>query len=75
LCVFNQFFDHDSRRGNTAWALAQWQHPVAYSETLNVLHWAMHPASHRRIRMAIKVTSDLPAFFVFANNLFAHKLS
>jgi hypothetical protein len=47
---------------------------VASSKALDVLHWAMHPASHRRIRMVIKVASELPAFFVVADYLFAHKL-
>jgi hypothetical protein len=75
LCVFNQFVDNDGYRGNTVQALAQWQHLVASSEALDVLHWAMRPASHCRIRMVIKVASDLPAFFVVADYLFAHKLS
>jgi hypothetical protein len=72
---FQPIHQHDGHRGNTAQALAQWQHPVASSEALDVLHWAMHPASHRRIRMVIEVASDLTAFFVVANYLFAHKLS
>ena len=73
--MFNQFVDHDVRQGNTAQALAQWQHPVASSEALDVLHWVMRPASHRRICMVIEVASNLPAFFVIADYLFAHKLS
>jgi hypothetical protein len=73
--VFNQFVDHDVRQGNTAQALAQWQHPVPSQEALDVLHWAMRPALHCRIRMVIEVASNLPAFFVIANYLFAHKLS
>jgi hypothetical protein len=75
LCVFNTFTNHDGRRGNTAQALAQWQHPVASSEALDVLHWAMRPALHRRIGMVIKVTSNSPALFVVTDYLFAHKLS
>jgi hypothetical protein len=75
LCVFNKFVDNDGRRGNTAQALAQWQHPVASSEALDVLHWSMRPALHPRIRTVIEVASDLPAFFVVANYLFAHNLS
>ncbi len=67
--------DHDRRWNNTIQALARWQHPVASSEVLDVLHWAMCPALHRRIRMVIKVASDLPAFFVIADYLFAHNLS
>ena len=62
LCVFNKFIDHGGRRGDTAHALAQWLHPVASSEALEVLHRAMCPASYRHIRMAIKIVSNLPAF-------------
>jgi hypothetical protein len=75
LCVFNTFADHDSRRGNTAQALAQWQHPAASSEALDVLHWAMCPALPRCIGMVIEVASNSPAFFVVTDYLFAHKLS
>jgi hypothetical protein len=34
--------------------LAQWWHPVASSEALDLLHWAMHAVLYRRIVMAIK---------------------
>jgi TRAP-type mannitol/chloroaromatic compound transport system permease large subunit len=74
LCIFNEFVDHEGHQGNTAHALAQWQHPVASHEALDVLHWAMHPTSHRRTRMVTKIASDSPAFFVFADYLFAHNL-
>jgi hypothetical protein len=60
--------NYGSRRGNAnaMRALARWQHPVpvASSEAQDVLHRVMHPASHRRIRMAIKIASNLPAFFI-----------
>jgi hypothetical protein len=56
-------------------ALAQWRHPVASSEALDVLHRAIRPASYRRIRIAIKITSDLPAFFVIANSLLPTNIS
>ncbi len=56
--------DRDGRRGDTTQALAQWQHLVASSEALIVLHRAIHPASYHCIRMAIKIASDLPAFSV-----------
>jgi hypothetical protein len=69
LCVLFEFIDHGSRWGNTAQALARWQHPVAPSEVLDVLYWAMHPASYRCIRMAIEIASNLPAFFVVADLL------
>jgi hypothetical protein len=75
LCVFNKFVAHDGRQDNTVQALARWQHPVASREALDVLHWAMRPASHRRICMVIEVASNLPAFFVVADYLLAHNLS
>ena len=50
-------------------ALAQWWHPVAPSEALDMLYRAMCPASYRRIRMAIKIARDSPPFFVAANLL------
>jgi len=60
-----KFVNHDGGRlGNTVQALDQRQHPVASSETLDVLHQPMWPALYRRIRMAIEIASDLPAFFV-----------
>jgi hypothetical protein len=62
-CVLLVFFflfeivNHGSRRGNTAQALAQWQHLVALHEATDALHWAMCPASHHRICMAIVIAS------------------
>jgi hypothetical protein len=40
---------------------------VAPSEALDVLYWSMCLVSYRRIRMAIKIASYLPAFVVVAN--------
>jgi hypothetical protein len=37
--------------------------------------WLMRPASHRRIRMAIKIASNLPAFCVVLHLVFAHNVS
>jgi hypothetical protein len=54
-----------------AQALYQWRHLVASSEALDVLHWAMHPASYCRIRMAIEIASNLPAFFFVVFSLLA----
>jgi hypothetical protein len=34
--------------------LAQWRRPVASIEALDLLHWAMHAVTYRRITMAIK---------------------
>jgi hypothetical protein len=47
--------DHGGCRGNVMPALAQWRHLVASIEAWDVLHWAMCSASHRHIRVAIKI--------------------
>jgi hypothetical protein len=44
--------------------LAKWQHPVASSEALDVLYWAMCSTLHRIVPVAIEIASDFPAFFV-----------
>ena len=64
LRVLFEFVNHGSRRGDTAQAHARWRHPVASSESLDVLHWAMRPALYSCITMAIKIVVNLPAFFV-----------
>jgi hypothetical protein len=64
--------DLGGRQGNAVQALAQWRHPVASSKARDVLHWAMRPASYRRIRMVIEIASNFPAFFVVVDFLFAH---
>jgi len=69
LCCFNKFIDHGGRRGNTAQAFARWQHPVASSEVQDVLYRVIRPTSYRRIRMAIKIASNLPAFYDVTNSL------
>jgi hypothetical protein len=69
FCVFDQIVDHSGRHGNAMQALAQLRHIVASIEARDMLHRAMLPASHRRIRMAIEIASDLPAFFVVADSL------
>ena len=68
-CVFNKFIDHGGCRGDTVQALAQWQHPVAPSEALEVLYQAMRPVLYYRIRMAIEIASNMPAFFVVTDLL------
>jgi len=75
LCVLFEIVDHDGHRGNTAQALAQWWHPVALSEALDVLHRAMRLESYRCIAMAIEITRDSSAFFVAVNSLFATTIS
>jgi hypothetical protein len=39
------------------------------SEALGMLYRAMRPTSYHRIRMAIELASDSPAFFVVADLL------
>jgi hypothetical protein len=53
-------------------ALARWRHPLASSEALVVLHRAMHPASHSRIRMVVEIIVDLPAFFCRVDFVVGH---
>jgi hypothetical protein len=64
-----EIVDYGGRRGNAMRALTQWQHLVASIEAWDVLHWEMRPTSHRCIRMAIEITSNLPAFLVVADSL------
>ena len=42
--------------------LAQWRRPVASSEALDLLHWAMHAVTYRRIAMAIKMAIFVGVF-------------
>jgi len=71
---WTKIVDQGGRRGNAAMqALAQLRHPVASSEAWDVLHWAMCPASCRRIRMASKIASNLPAFSVVVLNNIGHE--
>ena len=73
--VFDQIVDHGSQHSSAMKALVRWQHPVTLSEAQDVLHRAMRLASHRRIRMTIEIASDLPAFFIVVDSLFAHNVS
>jgi len=70
-----KIIDHGGRRRNAMQALTQWRHPVASSEAQDVLHRAMRPTSHRRIRMAIEIASNSPTFYVVRDLLFAHNVS
>jgi len=70
-----EIVDHGGRRGDAMRALARWQHPLASSETLVVLHRAMRRASHRCTRMVIEIVVDLPAFFVASISLLATTIS
>jgi len=69
LCVSFEFFSHGGRWGNTSQAIDRWRHPVASSKALDVLYWAMHPASYGCIAMAIEIASKSPAFFVAIDSL------
>jgi hypothetical protein len=73
--ISTKIVDHGGRRGDAMRELARWRHPVASSEALDVVHWAMHPAWHRRIRMVIKIVVNLPAFFVASISLLATTIS
>jgi hypothetical protein len=69
LCVSFEFVNHGGCWGDTAQAINQWRHSVALSEALDVLYWAMHPASYRCIPTAIEIASNSPAFFVAVDSL------
>ena len=60
--------------GNTALALAQQQYPVASSEALDVCYWAMHPALYHRIRLVIKIASNVGVFLCISNFVVIHNL-
>jgi hypothetical protein len=71
----SKIVDHGGRRGNAMRELARWRHPLASIESLVVLHRAMRPASHRRIRRVAKIVVELPAFFVALISLLATTIS
>jgi hypothetical protein len=41
--------------------LARWWRPVAFSEALDLLHWAMHAVLYRRTTNTIKMASKVGA--------------
>jgi hypothetical protein len=63
------------RRANAVQALTRWRHPGASCKAWDVLHQAMHPALYCRIRMAIKIASNLPAFSIVVNFIVGHNCS
>jgi hypothetical protein len=71
----SEIVDHGGRRGDAIRELARWRHPLASIESLVVLHRAMRPALHRRIRRVAKILVDLPAFFVASISLLATTIS
>jgi hypothetical protein len=54
--------NHGGRRGNAAYALAQWWHLVASHEANDVLHWAMCITLYPPGGMVIKIVVDLVHF-------------
>jgi hypothetical protein len=42
--------------------LARWRRPVASSQAMDLLHWAMRAVTYRRIAMAIKMASFAGVF-------------
>jgi hypothetical protein len=44
--------------------LAQWWHPVASREALDLLHWAMCVVTYRRIAMAINMARKVGVFLI-----------
>jgi hypothetical protein len=75
LCVLFKLVNHCSRQGNMAQALAQWWHPLASSEALDVLHPAMRLALYRCIPMATEIVINLPAFCVSSISLLPTTIS
>jgi hypothetical protein len=67
-----EIVNHGGRRGNTAWALAQWRHLVVLHEAMDALHWAMCTTLYCSGGMAIKIIVFLTDFFVIVNSLVAH---
>jgi hypothetical protein len=44
--------------------LAQWQHPIASTKALDLLHQAMHVVLYQRTAADIKMASKVGPFFV-----------
>ncbi len=42
--------------------LTRWQHPLASSQALDILHWVMHVVTYQCIAMAIKTASFVGVF-------------
>jgi hypothetical protein len=68
LCFVTVFFvsfkivNHGNRRGDTACALARWQHLVALHEAKDALHRAMCIAPYPPGGMVIKIVVDSATF-------------
>jgi hypothetical protein len=53
--------------------LTQWQHPVAFTKALDLLHWVMHTVLYPHTAAAIKMASKVGPFFIAV--LFAFALA
>ncbi len=42
--------------------LAQWRRPVASSEALDLIHWAMHTVTYQHVAMVIKMARKVGVF-------------
>jgi hypothetical protein len=51
------------------------RHLVALHEAMGALHWAMRPALHCHIHMAINFAINLPAFLVVGDFIVGHNRS
>jgi hypothetical protein len=69
LDFYFEILNHGGNQGNTAKALTRWRHPVAPSEALNVLHWAMRPTLYHRICMVIEITSNFPEISIVVDSV------
>jgi hypothetical protein len=61
---FYKIDDHGGRRGDTRRILARWRRPVASKVVLDLPYWGMRSAPYHLIWMAIKMASEVGAFFV-----------
>jgi hypothetical protein len=71
VCGLFRQFDDEKHQKNRCWhvpfmlseqVLAQWWHPVASSEALDLLQRAMRAVLYRRIAMVIKAASFVGVF-------------
>jgi hypothetical protein len=61
--VYAEIDDHGVHRDNTGQILAQWRRPVASRVALDLPYWTMRSAPYHLIRIAIKMASEVGAFF------------
>jgi hypothetical protein len=75
-CVFSHTNDnnHGGCRGNTTWALAQWQHLVASCEATLAFHRVIMIMLYRPGGMVIKIAIKLVTFVYIVDNSAARKI-